>query len=72
MHDEINERIDTLNKAVFGDRENPKATPGIISELAQMNVTLLELRDAMRRLNWMIILAFVSALCAVVFKGLSG
>lgn len=66
--DELRERVDNLDKAVFGSRENPKETPGVISELAQMNTILMEMRDAMRRINWILITAFVTALCVLVFK----
>jgi len=69
--DELTVRVDNLDKAVFGDRVNPKETPGALAELAQMNVTLRELRDAMQRINWTIIFGFLTALLAVVFKGIS-
>lgn len=71
MSDEIRVRVDNLDKAVFGDRVNPKATPGALAELAQMNITLVELRDAMRRVNTTIILGFLTALMALVFKGVT-
>ena len=69
--DEMKYEVRQLKKAVFGDMENPKDTPGVIAELAQMNDTLIQLRDSMRKINWTIILGFVSALMAVVFKGLT-
>lgn len=69
MSDELKDEVRRLKKAVFGDMENPKMTPGIISELAQMNSTLIELRDSMRRINWTILTAFITALCILVFKG---
>jgi len=68
MSDEIKDDVRKLKKAVFGDTENPKETPGIISELSQMNTTMIELRDSMRRINWTIILGFITALMAMVFK----
>lgn len=68
--EELKGRVDNLDKAVFGDRHNPKETPGIISELSQMNVSMIEIRDAMRRINWLLITAFVTSLCVMVFKGL--
>ena len=68
--DEIRTRVDNLDRAVFGDRQNPKETPGVISELAQMNLTLIDVRDSMRRINWLLITAFITALCILVFKTL--
>ena len=66
--DELRGRVDNLDRAVFGDRQNPKETPGVISELAQMNAILLDMRDSMRRINWTLITAFITALCLIVFK----
>ncbi len=68
--EEIKHEVRQLKKAVFGDMENPKDTPGVIAELAQMNSTLLELRDSMRKVNWTIILGFLTALMTIVFKGI--
>lgn len=68
MSDELKERVDNLDKAVFGDRHNPKETPGVIAELTQMNLTLIDVRDAMRRINWILVTAFVTSLCVLVFK----
>lgn len=66
--DEIKDDVRRLKNAVFGNPENPKETPGVISELAQMNLTLIDVRDAMRRVNWILITAFVTALCVIVFR----
>jgi hypothetical protein len=68
MPDDIRSDVRRLKNAVFGNPDNPKETPGVISELAQMNSTLIELRDSMRRINWTIITAFITALCVLVFK----
>ncbi len=68
--DEVKHEVRQLKKAVFGDMENPKETPGVIAELSQMNVTLIELRDSMRKVNMTILLGFLTALMAIVFKGL--
>ena len=70
-NDGLTERVNNLDRAVFGDRYNPKETPGIISELAQMNTTMTELRDAVRKIGWSIITAFITALCVIVFKGIN-
>jgi len=68
--DEIKHEVRQLKKAVFGDMDNPKDTPGVIAELAQMNTTLIELRDSMRKVNMTILLGFLTALMTIVFKGL--
>lgn len=69
--DELKHEVRQLQKAVFGDMENPKENPGVIAELAQMNVALGEIRDAMRKVNNTVIIGFLTALMAIVFKGLS-
>ena len=68
--DELREDVRMLKNAVFGNPENPKQTPGVIAELTQMNATLKEVSDSMKRINWTILGAFMTALCALVFKGL--
>ena len=69
--EEMKHEVRQLKKAVFGDMENPKETPGVIAELSQMNSTLLDMRDSMRRINWMLITGFITALGALVIKGFS-
>ncbi len=69
--DEMRFEVRQLKKAVFGDMENPKDTPGVIAELSQMNSSLTEIRDSIRKINMTVILGFVTALMAIVFKGLS-
>jgi hypothetical protein len=78
MHDDLHKDVDLLNKAVFGDRVDPKGQPGIISEQARMgmeqartNEILLELRNSVRWINGLIVSGFVTALLAVVFKNAS-
>ncbi len=68
--DEMKREVHQLKKAVFGDMDNPKETPGVISELAQMNISLGEIRDAMRKINLTIVLGFLTALMAIVIKGI--
>lgn len=78
IYSRIENDIGNLNNAVFGDRANPKETPGIRAELTQMNInmtllnsTMVEMRDAMKRIVWVIVSAFITALCVLVFKGLN-
>ncbi len=73
---EINERVEHLENAVFGDRSDFDARPGIISEIRRMadeqkrsGELLSDVRDSLKRLNWMVLTAVVSALLAVVLKG---
>ncbi len=75
MHDDINRDVDLLNKAVFGDRDDPKNSPGIISEQARMsmvqertNEILTELRNAVLWINGLLVTGFITGLVAVVFK----
>lgn len=60
-------RIDELEKAVFGDREDMKKKPGIVFELARTNDLLTELNATVRRINWLIITSVITGLVAVLF-----
>lgn len=60
-------RIDELEKAVFGDREDMKKKPGIVFELARTNDLLTELNATVRRINWLIITSVITGLMAVLF-----
>ena len=69
MSEELRKDVERLNDAVFGDRDNMSEKPGIISELRQMNVIMTEVSGSMRRINWILLTAFITALFAVVMKG---
>lgn len=69
MSDELKKDVERLNDAVFGDRDNMTEKPGIISELRQMNATMTEVSGSMKRINWIVLTAFITALVAVVIKG---
>jgi hypothetical protein len=66
--DQLSKDVSVLNKAVFGDRENPKESPGILSELAQMNKTLSELSGSVRWIVRLILSTVLMAVLAVVLK----
>lgn len=68
MNEEIESDVRKLKKAVFGDMDNPKQTPGIIAEMTQMNSTMLEMRDIMRKIAGILLTSFITALCVLVFK----
>lgn len=69
--DEVRDDVRRLKNAVFGNPDSPKETPGVIAELAQMTLVLGEMRDAMRRINMTLIIGFLTALMALVFKGVT-
>jgi len=65
------------HKAIYGDPDNMREAPGLFAEQARMsfeqartNEILIELRDSLMRINWLLISAFVVGLIAVVFKNL--
>ncbi len=68
MPDDILKTVDRLDKAVFGDRDNPKDSPGILSELAQMNKTLTELSNSARWIVRIVLSAVAVALLALVVR----
>lgn len=75
MSDEIHHDVDLLNKAVFGDRENPKDAPGLIAEheslrtaLVRTNEILTELRNAVLWINGLLVTGFITALVTLVLK----
>lgn len=69
MSDELRKDVERLEAAVFGDRDNMTEKPGIISELRQMNATMTEVSGSMKRINWIVLTAFITALVALVVKG---
>lgn len=71
MSDEIKDDVRRLKNTVFGNPDNLKEVPGIVSELAQMTTVLTEMRDSLRRINMVLVSGFLTALMAMVFKGLS-
>lgn len=66
--DEIKHEVRQLKKAVFGDMDDPKKTPGIIAELSAMNASLQEIRDAMRKINLTILSGLIMALLTMLFR----
>lgn len=69
MSEELRKDVERLNDAVFGDRDNMTEKPGIIAELRQMNATMTEVSGSMKRINWIVLTAFITALVALVVKG---
>lgn len=62
-----------------GDPKNLNDSPGVIAEQRRMgqeqartNEILTELRGDLRRINWMILAGFITALLSTVWKGVSG
>lgn len=75
MHDELAKDVSLLNKAVFGDRDDPKGSPGIIAEQTRMsmeqartNEILIELRNSVLWINRLIVSGFITALVVMVFR----
>jgi hypothetical protein len=75
MHDDIHKTVSALDRAVFGDRDDPKGTPGVIVEqsrlsveLCRTNEILTELRNAVLWINRLLVTGFITALSALVFK----
>lgn len=75
MSDNLREEVSTLNKAVFGDRDDPRGSPGVVAEqtrlgmeLARTNEILTELRNAVLWINRLLVTGFITALIAVVLK----
>lgn len=80
--DEVCQRQNIHDAAIFGDRANPRDQPGIFAELSRMNLAqqetnkiLGELRDAVR---WIVraavggfVVAFAGGLVALVFKAIT-
>jgi len=80
MHpsDEMRETVRMHHRAIFGNPDDLKDAPGIIADISRIsfqqertNEILMEVRDSLSRINWLLISAFVVALIAVVFRGMS-
>lgn len=68
MSEELTARVTTLETTVYGDRTDPKAKPGMVAELMRTNEILTDVRDSMRKLNWIVIMAVASAAISMVLK----
>lgn len=75
MHDEMHKTVSALDKAVFGDRNDPKEYPGLIAEVARMgdeqkrtNQILMEVKNSLGWIVKLILGGFVTALLTVVMK----
>lgn len=75
MSDNLREEVSTLNKAVFGDRDDPRGSPGVLAEqtrlgmeLSRTNEILTELRNAVLWINRLLVTGFITALIALVLK----
>lgn len=73
--EDLNETVTALDKAVFGDRANPRDNPGLIADHAAMrssldrtNEILMELRNAVLWINGLLVTGFITGLVALVFK----
>ena len=67
-NEEIARDVKLLNNAVFGDRENPKDSPGILSELARTNEILTELTGSVKWINRLILGSIIVAIVGLFFK----
>lgn len=75
MSETLEKTVSRLDKAVFGDRDNPNETPGLLAdqrsmraEQARTNEILTELRKDVKKVQWVILLAVLSAVVNVVLK----
>lgn len=64
-----------MMRAIYGDPDNPKATPGIVheiraleSELGRTNELLNGIRDGIQRLMWIMIASWVGAVATFFLK----
>jgi hypothetical protein len=64
----LKEDVRLLSNAVFGSRENPKDSPGVLSQLARTNEILTELSDSVRWITRLILGGFVTGLLVVLWK----
>lgn len=64
--------VEMHHRLLMGDPENPKDMPGIIAEQRRTNEILGEVKDALSRINWLIIGGFIVALGSLVIKGFTG
>lgn len=76
MNDDDVVRIDRLDNAVFGNRDNPKGQPGIVNEIVRLsdrqketNEILKEVQGDLRRVVWIVLGAVLTGLLAMVVRG---
>lgn len=68
---DLESKVNVHHKVLFGDPENMKEMPGIVSEQMRTNEILSELRAVVMRINWLLITGFLMALGSLVIKGFS-
>jgi galactokinase/mevalonate kinase-like predicted kinase len=75
MEDETKALVELHHRTLFGDPSNYRDAPGVIADQMKMsreqertNEILTELRDAVMRINWMIIAGFITAIGSVIYK----
>lgn len=59
--------VELHHKILMGDPLD-KDVPGVVQEMRRANETLGEMKDALKRINWLIVAGFVTALLNVVLK----
>ena len=74
-NEEIVRDVKLLNNAMFGDRENPKESPGVVADIARMgmeqartNEILTELTGSVRWINRLILGSIVVAVLGLIVK----
>ena len=64
----MQEDVDALSAAVFGDRTDPDRRPGLIADVRQIKATTADIDATLKRLNWLVISGFVAALLTMILK----
>jgi hypothetical protein len=66
--EELKIDVRLLKNAVFGDPANPRASPGLLHEVATAAKELHEIRVALQRGVWIVLTAVIGGVMAIVIK----
>ena len=78
IRENLEDRVDMHHRAIFGNPDDMKDAPGIIADISRIsfqqgrtNEILGEVRDSLGRINWLLVAGFLTAIMAVIFKGVA-
>lgn len=66
--DTMQEDVDALTAAVFGDRTDPDRRPGLIADVRQIKATTDGLAASANKLFWMMAAGIVAAILNLILK----
>ena len=64
----MQEDVDALTSAVFGDRHDPERRPGLIADVREIRQTTAAIDASAKKLFWMVATGIVAAILNLILK----